>query len=479
MRINKNNQKEIFFPLKSKPGFTLLEMMVVVGVFGILMVVSVEIFINLYNIGQKTNVSRNLTQDLRQAIETISRDVRGSTELLVYPSTNEPIYLGEIHVKRQDDSSLIYACEDSSGNKCSATTPGSIVMKKKDLLGNITEVLTLTKSETKVTEFDIIMTTSFSSGHPHMQQPRVRFKVMARSDYRDRAGANSQISIWTTASQRKNDITYCDIFECEPSLYTVVTVSNADTYKYDITSDKWTYAGNRQLGSYSGASLSYFDNRIYSPRGSGMDFWVFDVDLGTWTRKADAPFNFKTGSDSAAGNGYVYANTGESIATFGRYDILNDSWSTLADIPFIKISSGFTLQYINDKIYALQSSGERGFAVYDIESNSWSLLASLPDPTAIGCLIPYQDKIYSVSWTNRLRYYDISTNTWSAQISTVPFSASGCDIHNDRIYFVTSNWSQVTQFWSYDITNNTWESKADLPTTSANPPIGIVKWDLQ
>jgi len=473
---NDNNKynKNINLFCKKNSGFTLLEMIVVVGVFAILIVVSVEIFTTLYNVGQKTNVSRSLTQDLRYTLETISRESRDAYELNPY-NENDLNFPNQIEVKAKNGHQLKFFCEDNSGNMCSEDNPGSLRVQIIDNKGNDLGNKKITSEKTKVTIFRVWFIESWGESNLNNLQPRFKITISGKSEQKDRGGNELVVTLQTAVSRTiYSDITYCDLFECEASLYVIVAASNNDTYRYDISEDRWFYVGNRQTASYSGTSLSDYNNKLYSPRGLGNDFWEFDVNTRKWTRKANAPFNFRIGSDSEGLSNKIYVNAGDNLPNFASYNILNDEWTSLANIPFARISSGFTLTSYNNNIYALQASGERGFAVYNTSSNTWSNLASLPDSTVNGCLAQYQNKFYAVSWTNRLRSYDISTNTWSAQISTVPSGMDSCEIINDKIYFKTSNASFISQFWLYDISNNTWERKADLPVTDA--PTGMSKW---
>jgi prepilin-type N-terminal cleavage/methylation domain-containing protein len=205
MRI-KNHKKLNRKFLKNKKGFTLMEMLVVLGVFAILVTASVEIFITLYNIGQNTIVSRGLNQDLRQVLETISREGRSAQNL------NPNSVDDKVEIKSSSGYILRFFCEDDNGNKCLENSPGSIKKEEINSLGEVSDPVSITSKDTLVTLFDV---SNESTGEADETQPLVKITISAKSSKQDSAGENPKVTIRTAISKRiYQDQSYCDLFSC-------------------------------------------------------------------------------------------------------------------------------------------------------------------------------------------------------------------------------------------------------------------------
>jgi prepilin-type N-terminal cleavage/methylation domain-containing protein len=72
--MNKKKYKKI-------KGFTLLEMLVVVGVFSIIVPLMSSLFVSIYQVAVKANLQKGVYQDVRYAAETISREVKDSKSM--------------------------------------------------------------------------------------------------------------------------------------------------------------------------------------------------------------------------------------------------------------------------------------------------------------------------------------------------------------------------------------------------------------
>jgi len=104
---------------KRQSGFTLMEMVVTVGVFAIVSMVSSAIFINVNNLQQQTGNLQRLQNEGRYLLEKIAREIRGRE--LDYGATN---FNGEDIVSKlvfkKDESgeilSLGRGADDISGN---------------------------------------------------------------------------------------------------------------------------------------------------------------------------------------------------------------------------------------------------------------------------------------------------------------------------------------------------------------------------
>lgn len=67
--------------LFNKKGFTLLEVLVTTAIIGVLFVVSSSIFINTIRSANKANITNEAKENSSLVIESLSRDVRASTDV--------------------------------------------------------------------------------------------------------------------------------------------------------------------------------------------------------------------------------------------------------------------------------------------------------------------------------------------------------------------------------------------------------------
>ncbi|MFH1028326.1 MAG: type II secretion system protein, partial [Pseudomonadota bacterium] len=71
--------KQLTKPYKSRGGFTLMEILLVLGIFSTTLLLVINIFVSSSNLQQRTIVAQRLTADARYTIETIARAVRSGT----------------------------------------------------------------------------------------------------------------------------------------------------------------------------------------------------------------------------------------------------------------------------------------------------------------------------------------------------------------------------------------------------------------
>ena len=63
-------------PFKTTSGFTLLELMISMTIFGVMSVAIMSVYIQTTNLGQKMRMSRYLSETAREVTERIADDVR-------------------------------------------------------------------------------------------------------------------------------------------------------------------------------------------------------------------------------------------------------------------------------------------------------------------------------------------------------------------------------------------------------------------
>jgi len=174
-------------------------------------------------------------------------------------------------------------------------------------------------------------------------------------------------------------------------------------YRYTISTDSWTQLANTPGPQGAGDAITWsgYDSYVYSIIGSnthGTVFARYNPSSGLWETRASPPGGTDDGCSLVwTGGTYLYALRGEYLETtplrdFWRYDIVNNSWSSMADIPEPEgvgdggslLWPGNWLSAQSNYIYAL-SGGDPypeqpgyHFYRYSISNNSWQQLADIP-----------------------------------------------------------------------------------------------------
>lgn len=203
--------------------------------------------------------------------------------------------------------------------------------------------------------------------------------------------------------------------------------NNGGFYRYDINTNQWqamatpSFTGGGSVGTGSFLAYPGSGDFIYAGRGSSsIEFSKYSISNNTWTTLANIPFSISNGTSAIGAGGYIYVQGGGN--KFARYSPSSNSWSYLANFPYaVSWGNGNKLTYDgNDYIYAIASSYTSRFYRYSISTNTWTTLANLPFTLDYDAGIAYitgTDYIYLIraSDTSSFYRYSISTNTWEAR----------------------------------------------------------------
>ncbi len=165
-------------------------------------------------------------------------------------------------------------------------------------------------------------------------------------------------------------------------------------------------------GRFAGALLVHNDV-IYS--GSGWnyetdtdkynDWWAYDLNTGEWTKKSDLPDSDIHRPISFVIGDFIYVIGSHEAYSWYKYDIINDTWSTINDQWGSRHVSG--VQKYNGKVYVYggdvdgheQMPYDELFMEYDPVMDTWKKLPPIPSDTrrfGPGTFI-IDDKLYVVS----------------------------------------------------------------------------------
>lgn len=262
----------MFFYFKNrKSGFTLIEMIVVVAVFSLLVILTTEVFISFYNISNQTNFSKDITQNLRYSLDTITREARDSYSLEPYVSDrsyygadelkyipagwdmSETNLAGSVKITKRSGSILRFYCENEDGVKCSSDNPGHIWQSElKPGEDEGSEIITkITSENILITKFEVLASGSISEGNFYNLQPKVTVLAEARSNQPDRTGNFITVTFRSSASRRnyKDAFSHCDYFSCSTS-HVTKALSNTHSLLLKADGSLWAAGGNNvgQLG---------------------------------------------------------------------------------------------------------------------------------------------------------------------------------------------------------------------------------------
>ncbi|MEO0078147.1 MAG: T9SS type A sorting domain-containing protein [candidate division WOR-3 bacterium] len=242
-----------------------------------------------------------------------------------------------------------------------------------------------------------------------------------------------------------------------------------------------------------GGWLSFSDlggvRKVFAAVGNKQpDFYVFDADGGTWTKKADWPAGTeaKPPSKGAAAtalalepNTRIFALKGNNTLGFWSYDVVSDSWKQLKDIPQgtgKKIKGGSDLVYHDGKVYCLKGITNE-FLLYNPATDSWTPLPNAPaakyDKGSWLCLDEENGKIYCHQAKDHGFYaYDIAAGTWGSALKGMPTlnslgkkkkSKDGGSAAYYAGYIFALKGGNTQEFWKYAINGDSWTQLEDIP----------------
>jgi hypothetical protein len=232
-------------------------------------------------------------------------------------------------------------------------------------------------------------------------------------------------------------------------------------------------------------------NVVYAAKGNYRgDFYRFAPDSGGWMRRKlikEGPSRKmpRAGCRGAAdGQGNVYMVKGNNTREFWRYDIAEDSWYQLPDVPpgdfrtRVKTGSDLVYAQVGDTgfVYLLRGYSQ-DFVRFRVqgESGAWEACTRLPSAFYVRkgdwLVFDGDHTIYAHNARHRqLWVYNISTGLWSnlprPGIPLGPRNKRAGDgscgaWYDGSIYALKGLGRQ--EFWRYDPGGDTWHELDDMP----------------
>lgn len=273
-------------------------------------------------------------------------------------------------------------------------------------------------------------------------------------------------------------------------------------WEYDPATDVWTqkawYPGEGEYGQSTGFSIGTKGYLGLGYRYSGAwqftkDFWEFDPEANTWTRKADfggAGRRLASGF-SIGTKGYIGVGLSGGISPvpitnysdFWEYNPATDTWTQKTDFPVSGAYKGGAFS-INSKGYLCSGTsfwGGNSFWEYDPSLNTWIQKADFPGSSGYNPGFSIGNKGYmGVETLNPNFYeYDQPTNTWT-RVADFPAIANNGFIAYDpgrdgNIAFSIGTKGYLGQGSSWSgpsgsSVNDFWEFTPPTTSTSCIPP---------
>ncbi|HPW34345.1 MAG TPA: Ig-like domain-containing protein, partial [Candidatus Paceibacterota bacterium] len=183
---------------------------------------------------------------------------------------------------------------------------------------------------------------------------------------------------------------------------------------------------------------------------------------GSWVTDSSGGPTQGNGNSIAEVDGMIYVIAGNS-QTFRKYNPSTKVWSNLADTP-TGVGVGASLVKFNSNTIYFSSGNSVNFYKYTISTNVWSQMASMPAGMTSGGSLTYPgtgDLIYALQGANQKSFwqYSIANNCWSVYNNAQSWGNSIVEV--DGILYVMNGGSQA--FYKFEPTKNKWTQLLDVP----------------
>src|SRR4029078_5117173 len=117
---------------------------------------------------------------------------------------------------------------------------------------------------------------------------------------------------------------------------------------------------------------------------------------------------------------YVFGgvSNGTRLNSVNRWNINPGGWESQAPMPFTSEAPTCALMPLTGFVYCNEGDTGSGFARYDIITNTWTSLAPIPGGDHYGSASgAFNGKVFvaggTTAFSNAVQVYDVATNTWS------------------------------------------------------------------
>lgn len=161
---------------KNNSGFSLIEILVTIGLFAMVMTISSAIFINVNNLEQQTANMARLQNEGRYILEKMGKEIRGReldyTAMAKFINSNKPNETSALVFKTDEYGEVYKLAYDSATSSIVITT----------LVNAVSQSANLNSSEVAVEQFKFILTPADApnDANPNVQ-PRVTIMMVIKN----------------------------------------------------------------------------------------------------------------------------------------------------------------------------------------------------------------------------------------------------------------------------------------------------------
>lgn len=201
-------------------------------------------------------------------------------------------------------------------------------------------------------------------------------------------------------------------------IYFTSGINETRFYWYDIEDNTWGLESQDPLpvaAANSGSSMVYDKSRyIYFNRGGNSNtFYRYDTQAAAgarWSALKVAPGALGSGAELVLKDGYIYTLQGNNVVNnpLYRYEIANDTWTSLSPLSASVQADGFLVDGGGDYLYASRGLNSPEFYHYSISANSWQLLNNAPAYFSTGAAADSNrlNQLFAVAGVNANNYQD-------------------------------------------------------------------------
>lgn len=227
------------------------------------------------------------------------------------------------------------------------------------------------------------------------------------------------------------------------------------------------------------------------------DLWVYDMDLDSWTKKADFPGTARNSAVAFTANGKGYFGTGYDgenyLNDFWEYDPATNEWTEVAPFPGSARSEAIAFD-INGKGYVgcgFDGNHLKDFYAFNPATNTWEQIISIGGSKRRGATVfVIDDEAYVCGGQNNNEYisdfwkYSPRTGTWTqlrdiANKSDDDYDDEYMIVRSYGVSFVIDGCAYFTcgesggvrsDSWKYYPATDLWENVAKFKGTSRTAP---------
>jgi hypothetical protein len=222
------------------------------------------------------------------------------------------------------------------------------------------------------------------------------------------------------------------------------------------------------------------DSLLYAADRNGAELSEYNMLRDTWRSKATAGVLGML-SLSRVDNKLFGLGISGTSGCIKRYRINSDQWSTVKNsLPVTPSDACGLVARDTLKMYLVGPGMTGNFWRYDVVGDSWHTLASMPGTgfNWVSCAWDRSDSIYVLTGPAKQVYrYSISANTWTSlttlpQLMSMP-AALSLDVQRKLLPAMGGPATGQAQSAEYSLGNQTWSSPVNFPGFSSHPSLTV------